>query len=195
MKINLKTVFLIVVLVAVAIGLLVSHCALKRRADAYRKDGRAQVERVPTTDTVRVARIKPIRHIAPVVVPPVVAVARIPDTLLRQRLEKSTIIVSLEKRKPKRRGFFRKRQGVDSLYIQAVTPKGIVTESRYPWKWVEHGNFTVDSAGRLHIDPALSEKEQAKAARREKWKGVWRTAKTTAVAVGVAVLGFFLITR
>ncbi len=195
MKINLKTLFLIVVLVALAIGLLVSRCALKRRADAYRKDGRASVETIPTTDTFRVAQIEPIRHKAPVVVPPVVLVATNPDSLLRRKLERQTMIVSIQKRKPKRKGVFRKRQGVDTLAIQTIDPKGIVSQATYPLRWTEPGEFTVDNTGRLHIDPVESEEEPLKAIKKERRKRRWRTIKQTAVAVSAVVLGGFLITR
>ncbi len=185
------------VLVLLAVFLAIVFCLQKCRQNSIdrsgRRDGRALVETIPTSDTIRVARVQPVRHVAPVVVPPTVAVATIPDSVLRRRLEKSTIMVSLEKRKPKRKGFLRRRQGVDTLAIQTISPIGIVHESRYPWRWVEHGNFTMDSAGRLHIDPVLSEKEQAKDARREKRRNVWRTMKATAVAVSVAAAAFLVL--
>lgn len=179
--------------VFLALVLAMHRCRENRIENSGRKDGRAMVEAIPTTDTFRVAKIAPIVHTAPVVVPPVVVVAEKADTVLRRKMEKSTVIVSIEKRKPKRRGLFRKRQGTDTLAIQTISPIGIVHESRYPWRWVEHGDFTVDSAGRLRIDPVLSEKGQAKAARREKRKGVWRTVKATAVAVSVAAAAFLVL--
>ena len=179
--------------VFLALVLAMHRCRENRIERGGRMDGRTGFGRIPTTDTFRVAKTEPVRHKSPVVVPPTVAVASIPDSVLRRKMEKSTMIVSLEKRKPKRRGLFRKRQGTDTLAIQTISPIGIVHESRYPWRWVEHGDFTVDSAGRLRIDPVLSEKGQAKAARREKRKGVWRTVKATAVAVSVAAAAFLVL--
>ena len=179
--------------VFLALVFAMHRCRENRIENSGRRDGCAQTERIPTTDTFRVARISPIEHKAPVVVPPVVVVAVKADSVLRRKTEQSTIIVSLEKRKPKRKGFFRKRQGTDTLAIQTIDAKGIVSEAAYPWRWMQHGEFTVDNTGRLHIDPALSEKEQAKAARREKRKRVWRTAKATAVAVSVAAAAFLVL--
>lgn len=192
MKINLKTVLVLVVLAALAAGLLVSRCALKRRSEAYRKDGRAAIERVPATDTVRVGKLPAIRHVRPIVVAPIVAVEAKPDTALRRAMEKSTIIVSFEKRKPKRKGILRRPDGVDSLYIRTISPQGITAEAQYPWRWVDHGNFTVDSAGRLHLNPAESEKSQRQAIRKQKRQRTWRRIGTAAAVAGSLVLGIVL---
>lgn len=193
LRLAVYVLVLLAVFLAVAFGL--QRCRQGKIDRSGRKDGRAKVEAIPTTDTFRVAEIKPIEHTAPVVVPPVVLVATKADSLLRRRLERSTIIVSVQKRKPQRKGFFRRRQGVDSLAIQTIDPKGIVSEATYPLRWTEPGEFTVDNAGRLHIDPAQSEKDQLKLIKQERRKRRWRTAKQTAVAVGVAVLGGLLIAR
>ncbi len=192
MKINLKMVFAAVVLLAMLIGLLVSRCAAKRRDETYRKDGRAQMERIPTTDTVRVGKLDVVRHVRPMVVAPLVLVQEKPDTALRKRMEKSTVIVSIEKRKHKRKGLFRKPYGVDSLHIRTITPQGTLAQSSYPWRWVEHGSFTVDSAGRLHINPIESGKAQHRETRRENRKRTWRRIGTVAAVAGSLVLGIVL---
>lgn len=204
MRLNLKTLFLLVVAAALLVGGLVTKCADIRRGKAARKDGRAYAdgsgrsawpERIPVTDTIRVAEIKPVPHKTPVVVPPQVAVASRPDTALRARLERSTMIVSIQKRKPGRRGFFRKRRGTDTLAIQTISARGIVSEARYPLRWTEPGEFTVDNSGRLHIDPAESEQSQLRMFKKERRKRRWRNVKMTAAAVGAAVLGGILLSR
>ena len=184
MRINLKIVLLILVLLALAAGLVVNRCALKKRNDAYHKDIETSIERIPATDTVRVEKLDEVHYVRPIVVAPMVMVETKPDAVGRSRMERSTIITSVEKRAPKRTGLFRRPVGVDSLHIRTISPAGIVAQGSYPWRWVEHGNFTVDSAGRLHLDPIESEKAQRKAIRRSNRKQTWRTVVTVARTVG-----------
>ena len=185
MKINLKTLFVLVVLAALAAGLLVSRCAANRR------DRQATVQ-VPTTDTVRVGKLPAIRHVRPIVAAPIVMVETKPDTAVRKAMEKSTVITSIEKRKPGRRGLFRRPDGVDSLHIRTISPAGIVAQGSYPWRWVEYGNFTVDSAGRLHLNPIESEKAQRQEIRRNNRRRTWRTVGTVAAVAGSLVFGILL---
>lgn len=190
MRINLKAVLVVVILIAFAIGLLVSRCAAHRREEAYRKDGRAMA--LPTTDTVRVTKLEPIKHVRPIVVAPIVQIESKPDTVARKRMERSTIITSIEKRAPKRKGLWQRPDGVDSLHIRTISPEGIVVQNSYAWRAVELGNFTVDSTGKIHKDPVESEKMQRKAIRKENRKAIGRKILLGGIALTAFIAGMFI---
>lgn len=192
MRINLKIVLLILVLLALAAGLLVNRCALKKKSDAYHKDIETSIERIPATDTVIVEKLDAVHHVRPIVVAPMVMVETKPDAASRSRMERSTIITSVEKRTPKRKGLLRRPVGVDSLHIRTISPAGIVAQSSYPWRWVEHGNFTLDSAGMLHMDPTESGKLRRRAIRRSNRKQTWGAIGTVAAVAGSLVLGILI---
>lgn len=191
----IRLLLYLLVLLALFLSLVfgLQKCKADRIERSGRKDGRAMVETIPTTDTVRVPQVKPIQSALPIVVPPRVKVSDAKDTMYRFKVQKGTIIAGIEKRKPKRKGFFRRRQGTDSLIVQTIDPKGIITEAQYPWRWVEMaGNFTVDSAGRIHTDPVLSEQAQAKTIRRERRKRRWQRIGTVAAVSWTFVLGVLI---
>lgn len=191
--IRLLLYLLIVLLVFSAAMCGVQRCQRKREQQRT-GTGRWRTE-AAYFDTVRTALVPPVKSRGLVVVPHRTVVATRPDTALRKTMERGDIITGIERRRARRRRFGFKPRPPDSLVVQYVTPKGIVIENRYAWEVAAVGEFQIDSAGRLRAEPALREKEARREHRRQKAKAVVKTVTGTALAVGMAIAGWLILSR
>jgi anti-sigma factor RsiW len=179
MKINIYYLVGFIILAAFLIGMLfVRGCDNRRMKRTGNHSRKASSVQIPVLDTVRVPVIEPNAPKAPVVVPVLTKVQSKPDLPRRRQAEKQTIITGI-------------RKTADSLYIQTISPKGIVMENSFPEVYAT-GKFEIDSTGNLRIDPAEFAATQRRAQRKERWKKIWRTTKTVVVSGIVGLAAFQL---
>lgn len=186
-----KLIIRLLLLIAVALfaGLLVSRCSKQKE---YKETGRHnwKSEVIPVSpDTFYVAKMEPVLSTKSVAIPSTIKVQTVPDSAMRKKAEKGTILLSVTRKKAQIKGLFNRPIGVDSLQIRTIDPQGEIQEMSYPARWVDLGKWTADSTG-LHIDTVEFAKDQKKARRREKWRKIGRTALRTVIGAGLLYGGY-----